>query len=152
MIYTCELKEQPGEPVLAIRTRTNMEKLPQFLGTAYGAIMKYLSEIGEYPSGPPYAAYYNMDMQDLDVEAGFPVSKALPGKDEIVSGEILSGKHVACFHVGPYAESVPAYEALTNWVKENKYEPTGVAYEFYLNDPAQTAETELQTRIVFPLK
>lgn len=121
------------------------------MGSAYGLIMKYLSEIGEYPSGVPYAAYYNMDMQDLDVEAGFPVSKALPGKNEIMTGEILAGKHAACLHTGPYCESVPAYEALTQWVKDNGYTPTGVAFEFYLNDPAQTPESDLRTRIVFPL-
>jgi effector-binding domain-containing protein len=92
-----------------------------------------------------------MDMQDLDVEAGFPVTRALPGKNDIKSGEILAGKHAACLHVGPYAQSVPAYDALARWTEENGYTPTGVAFEFYLNDPTQTPQAELQTRIVFPL-
>ncbi|MFZ5649453.1 MAG: GyrI-like domain-containing protein [Bacillota bacterium] len=151
MNYKCELVEQPGQPVLSIRTRTTVENLPQVLGTAYDAIMKYLLEMGEFPSGAPFAAYYNMDMQDLDVEAGFPVSKALPVKEGIMAGEILAGKHITCLHVGPYTESGPAYDALTQWAGENGYTPTGVAFEFYLNDPAQTPESELRTKIVFPL-
>ena len=39
----------------------------------------------------PFAAYYNMDMSALDVEAGFPVSKNLPGKDNIKAGKIDGG-------------------------------------------------------------
>ncbi|MFZ5645668.1 MAG: GyrI-like domain-containing protein [Bacillota bacterium] len=152
MGYKCELAEQPGQPVLSIRTRTTLENLPRFLGAAYGQIMKYLSEVGEYPAGAPYAAYHNMDMQDLDVEAGFPVSKTLPGKDEVRPGEILAGKHAYCLYTGPYCDCSPAYDELTQWVKEKGYIPTGVAIEFYLNDPAQTPESELQTKIVFPLK
>lgn len=128
-----------------------MGNLPQVLGAAYGSIMQYLAEIGEYPSGAPFAAYYNMDMQDLDVEVGFPVSKTIPGKNEIKPGEIPAGKHAACLHVGRYSEVEPAYNALMQWIKENGYTPTGVAYEFYLNDPSRTPETELQTRIAFPL-
>ena len=46
----------------------------------------------------------------------------------------------------------PAYNALSQWIADNGYEPTGVAYEMYLNDPMQTLPQELRTQIVFPLK
>jgi effector-binding domain-containing protein len=47
---------------------------------------------------------------------------------------------------------VPAYEALARWIEENGYEPAGVAYEMYLNDPTETPPGQLQTQIVFALK
>jgi effector-binding domain-containing protein len=93
-----------------------------------------------------------MDMQDLDVEIGFPVSGSLPGKGEIQPGEIPGGKAATCLHVGPYTEVGPAYEALMQWIMENGFEATGVAYEMHLNDPAQTPPEELKTQIVFPMK
>jgi effector-binding domain-containing protein len=37
-------------------------------------------------------------------------------------------------------------------MEENGYQPTGVAYEVYLNDPDETPPEELQTQIAFPLK
>jgi effector-binding domain-containing protein len=46
----------------------------------------------------------------------------------------------------------PAYEELSQWVKDQGYETTGVVYEMYLNRPDQTSPAELQTQIVFPLK
>jgi effector-binding domain-containing protein len=152
MSYQCEVKEQPPQPTLSIRTTTSVQALPQVLGQAYGAIAHYLGALGEQPAGAPFAAYYNMDMENLDVEIGIPVAKKLAGKDEIKAGELPGGKVATCLHVGPYSEVEPAYAALSEWIEANGYQPTGVAYEMYLNDPNQTPPQELQTQIMFPLK
>jgi effector-binding domain-containing protein len=152
MSYQCEVKEQPPQPTLSIRTTTSVQALPQVLGQAYGAIAHYLGALGEQPAGAPFAAYYNMDMENLDVEIGIPVAKKLAGKDEIKAGELPGGKVATCLHVGPYSEVEPAYAALSEWIEANGYQPTGVAYEMYLNDPNQTPPQELQTQIVFPLQ
>jgi len=69
-----------------------LETMAQVLGKAYGAIAQYLGELGEQPAGPPFVAYYNMDMQALDVEIGFPVSRKLSGKGDIQASEIPGGK------------------------------------------------------------
>lgn len=152
MQYKIELLEQPAQPVISIRTRAAVGDLPQVLGSAYGAIMLYLGELGEHPSGAPFTAYYNMDMQDLDIEIGFPVPGILPGENEMKPGEIPAGKQVSCIHKGPYSQIEPAYNALMQWVAKNGYTATGAAYEFYLNEPCKTPESELLTRIVFPLR
>ena len=152
MSYTCEIREQAAQPVLSIRTRTPVQELPQAFGRAYGEIALYLGELGEHPAGPPFAAYYNMDMQDLDVEIGFPVSRVLSGKGEIQPGEIPAGRVATCLHTGPYGEIEPAYNALSKWIQGNGYEAAGVAYEMYLNDPEETPPQELKTQILFPLK
>ena len=77
MSYHCEVKEQPVQKTLSIRTRAAVQDLPQVFGEGYGAIAQYLGELGEQPIGPPFAAYYNMDMDNLDVEFGFPVARPL---------------------------------------------------------------------------
>ena len=152
MSYNCELVEAAPQPTLSIRTTTSVQELPQELGKAYGAIAQYLGELGEQPAGAPFAGYFNMDMSNLEVEIGFPVSRAFPGKDDIKPSEIPGGKSARCLYTGPYNEIEPAYNALTAWAEENGYQTTGVAYEFYLNDPQETPPQELMTQIVFPLK
>ncbi|MBN1425218.1 GyrI-like domain-containing protein [Candidatus Fermentibacteria bacterium] len=152
MSYQCELREQPAQPTLAIRTRTSVQNLPQVIGKAFGDIAQYLAQLGQYPAGAPFAAYHNMDMQDLDVELGFPVPKDLPGKGEIKAGHIPGGKFGVVIHTGPYDKIGPAYEALTKWIADKGYEVTGVAYEYYLNDPDETKPEDLKTQVVFPLK
>ena len=152
MDYVCELKEGSDQPVLSRRLRTSVDRLPQVMGETYGAIAGYLAEIAEAPAGPPFAAYYNMDMQDLDVEIGFPVAKKLPGRGDIQAGEIPAGKMAACLHIGPYSDVHLAYNALFQWVQEQGHEATGVAYETYLNDPGETPPQELRTQVVLRLR
>ena len=152
MSHKCEIYEQAAQPSLTIRTNSSVEKLPQVLGESYGALGQYLGSLGETPSGAPFVAYYNMNMEDLDIEIGFPVSKSLPGSGSIQSSQMPAGKFATCLYKGPYNECGPAYEALTHWVQEHGYETTGVAYEFYLNDPTETPPQELKTQIIFQLK
>jgi effector-binding domain-containing protein len=151
MSYTCEVKEQAAQPALAIRTRSAVEHLPEVLGQAYGQIFTYLGELGEGPAGAPYMGYYNMDMQDLDVEIGVPVNRALPGKEAVQSKQLPGGKVVTCLYIGPYHEMRPAYDAINQYIQEHGLLPTGVVYEIYISDPSQTPPQELQTLIVFPL-
>ena len=150
--FHCELIERPAQPVLSIRARTSVQNLPILFGKVYGIIGQYLGELRQQPSGAPFTAYYNMDMQDLDVEIGFPVARPLPGKGEVLAGEIPAGRYAACLHIGPYDAIETAYNALQAWLKEHGHEATGVSYEFYLNDPQQVPPQELQTQVLFPVK
>jgi effector-binding domain-containing protein len=97
-------------------------------------------------------AYYNMDMQNLDIEIGFPVPEKLEGQGAVRASRIPGGRLAACTYTGPYQDMAPAYDALARMVREQGLKATGVAYEIYLNDPQTTPPGELQTRILFPLK
>ncbi len=152
MAIQCESYDRPAQPVLMIRKQAAVQNLPQVLGEAYGMLAQYLGEIGETPAGAPYVAYFNMDMQALDIEIGFPVGRVLPGRDVILAGEIPGGKIVTSLHIGPYSECGPAYQAMNEWIQVHGYEAAGPAYEFYLNDPQETPPAELKMQIVFPLK
>lgn len=151
MTYPCELKQQTAQPALTVRTRAAVQDLPQLFGQCYSAIMQYLGELGEQPAGMPFAAYYNMDMQNLDIEIGLPVAQVIAGKGEIRASEFPGGNLASVLHVGPYDQCGPAYDALTQWINEHGYEPTGVAYEIYYSEP-NTPPQEIKTQIVFPLK
>jgi effector-binding domain-containing protein len=151
MTYPCELKDLPNQPVLSIRIHTDVLNLPQALGEAYGAIAAYLAELGDTSAGAAFAAYYNMDMQDLDMAAGFTVSKSLPAREPVESTEIPAGQYATCLYTGPYNEIGKGYDELMDWIKEHHLEPTGLAYEFYLDDPAQTHPDILRTEIRFPV-
>lgn len=151
MEYKCELFESNDQPVLSIRTRTSVEALPAMIGPAYGKIMARMSELAVEATGSPFVAYYNLDMQDLDVEFGFPVAEKLEGQGEIHPGSIPGGWKATTTHVGPYQELASAYDKLNQFVKAQGKEPTGVAYEYYL-DPPDVPQEKTRTIIVFPLK
>lgn len=152
MSHECKIEERSVQPTLSVRTRTPVAKLPDVMGPAFGQIMAYLGGQGAYPAGPPYAAYYNMDMDDLDVEIGMPVAQPLAGQGEVQASEISAGRVACTVHTGPYEELGKAYAALEQFMAAQNVDGTGVAYEFYLNDPGEAKPNELQTEIVIPLK
>ena len=150
--YEIEVIETEAQPVLSIREITSVEDLPEEVGTAYQAILNHMNLMGEEPSDMPFIAYYNMDMDNLDVEIGFPTSRELAGIHDIDVSEIPAGLKVVCMYQGPYNEMKPVYEAMNEWIEENEYEPTGVIYEFYYNSPEEVPESELLTKIMFLLE
>ena len=122
------------------------------MGQVYGGIMQHLESKRSFPAGPPFAAYYNMDMQDLDVEIGIPVSGAMAGTGELQAGEIPGGRFAACIYTGPYHEISAGYNALAEWMEAQGLKSSGLALEFYLNDPTSTPPAALQNQILFQLK
>ncbi len=152
MSYKCEIIERDAQNTLSIRTTSSVQNLPEVLGKNYGVIMQYLGQLNEQMVGAPFVAYYNMDMQNLDIEIGIPVAKKISSKDEIKASEIPRGKYASCLYIGPYSGVAPAYETLAKYIEDQGYEPTGIAYELYLNDPSVVSPEELQTEILFPLK
>ena len=111
MDFDCKTQTLPAQPVLTVRTHTPVEGLQQVLGQAYMRIFEHLQELGQQPAGAPFVAYYNMDMQNLDLEIGFPVATLLPARDEVLSREIPEFKAATCLYLGPYPGMAAAYDA-----------------------------------------
>lgn len=152
MNYICQVTEESKIDVLCIHTQSSVENLPIVLDQCYGELMTYMQVHGVGMMGAPYVAYYNMDMNALDIEVGVAVSMLTEGNDRIQSDTLPAGKYIATLHVGPYKKIEPAYRALMTYMEEHNLEANGVAYEFYLNDPQDTLEDELQTKVLFKLK
>ena len=152
MTYEIKIKELPKRNTLSIRTRSSVQNLPQVIGESYGSIMQYLSELGGNPVGMPFVIFYNLDMQDLDIEIGFPVAKKFPDKDNVKASEISAGKYATTIHTGPYDKMEPAYNQMNQWIKDNGYEAIGWCIELYFNDPGEVGMENAKTEIQFPLK
>ena len=148
-----ELIQQAEQFTLHVRLKTSVAGLNEAFDKNFALIESYLSEIGEQPAAAPYAAYYNHDMQDLDVEMGFPVAKALPGRDEIKAGIIPAFEQAVCgIHKGSYNSLDETYGQIYQYIADNNFEISGAHYDFYISNPDNTSENELITRIAIPVK
>lgn len=148
MTWKIELKEKPLQHTLVIRRRAAVGDLPKIIGECYMKIGKYLGELGESPTGAPFVAYHNMDMENLDLELGFPVGKPLPGKDDIAAGQIPAGPFVTALYKGPYSKMEELYNEMMKWMADNGYEMAGAAFEYYLNSPAEVKDESEYLTIV----
>ncbi|MFH5836142.1 GyrI-like domain-containing protein [Proteiniclasticum sp. C24MP] len=147
-----EVRQQHYQPVLSIRTRTDVTRLPDLIADSYSRIGAYLNELDIEPEGAPFIAYYNRDMNDLDVEMGFPVDDVIPGDRDMCPGEIEEGRMVTCMYVGPYEGMKEVYGEMHRYIEEKGLQTKGPAYETYYNSPEEVENPEeLMTRIDLPV-
>ena len=152
MEHAFQILETPAAPVLCKKVRSPVGELPALLGQVFQELAQYLVAQGQPPSQAPYVAYFNLDMENLDLEIGFPLTKKVEGQGDLLAGEIPAGTKATAIHRGPYDQLAPVYDSLNTYIADQGYIPTGVVYEYYLNSPAEVAMEDLLTQIVFLLK
>ncbi len=146
------LIQQPCMHTLSIRRNINfMEEFSELAGYSFSKIIAYLNSLNELPGGEPFVCFHNMDLENLDVEIGFPAASPLNGKEDITVGEIKSQKTVSAIDLGPYEKQDPTLEELFSWIQSSGCEMKGEIYYHYLND-TERPENELLTKMVIPLK
>lgn len=151
MSLAFSIVDREAQPVLSIQTRTSMRDLPEVILQSLASVGETLAERRLQPSGPAFVAYYNLDMHDMLVEIGFPVASAIKSENPVQMRVIPGGPVGMCKYIGSYQELATVYQQLSAYIESQGREPTGVSYEFYINDPSSTPPNELETHIVFPL-
>lgn len=150
-ISKINLLEQPEQHVLSIRTTIHFNDYPNTAKQAYRAIMEYASCNGLLLSGGPFVCYHNDNLENLDVEMGFPVAKPVSGNNDIAAYTIPVQKAVSGIFLGAYEDTDPLMIEIMQWIKEHGYEQQGKIYNYYLNDDDRNT-SELLTQIVVPIK
>ena len=140
---------------VAIRsTALTMEKIVEAMNKDYTKLMGYIAEHGKQIAGAPYCFYTNAseDYTQFDIELGIPVSDAISVSGEIFMSKTYEGKALVGTHKGAYKDLEITYCALMDYAKENSIGITNDCYDYYINNPADTSESELLTQVVFPIK
>jgi effector-binding domain-containing protein len=146
------VQEFPARPTVEVRRVSSIEGVRDVFDAGYGDLWQYLSAQGAQAAGPPFAIYHNMDMSALEMTLGFPVAQPLPGDGNVQGGLFPAGRWATTLHTGPYDDLRNAYAALEAWATAQGYTPSGIACEFYLNDPRDVPPEEYQTQVMFQLQ
>lgn len=148
MSYSIQLVDQAAIPTLSVRRRSAVQDLPAVLGQAYGDVMQFAGGQGLKTLGPAFTIYYNMNMDDLDMEIGFVSKEWVPDSGTVQKSEIPAGKYISALYTGPYTEMTELYEAMSRFMIERGLVPTGTACEFYFNSPLEVPENQLKTQVL----
>ena len=149
------IEECPAAEALTVTAVMTMAEMPAWFGQALGRVMAEQQAQNLQPQGMPFARYagYDEATGKFTMTAGIPVSAG--GKSAGDNKLVKYGPFIALkgMHAGPYDELTVSYQALEKYAKDNGIELEGVAWEYYLSDPAEaTVPTLLQTLIAMPLK
>jgi effector-binding domain-containing protein len=146
-----QIKETPEQNTASIRLTTSVAELPQIVGTCFGEVAGVMLAQQVPFAGFPFVIYYNMDMQALDAEIGFPVGRPIEAAGRVKPSKLPAGKVVSELHTGPYAKLSETYEKVMASIQRDGLKVAPWMYESYLNSPEEVPESELKTEICFPL-
>ena len=150
-----EITNQKSQIAVALKKESaTMAEISVLATEGLQKVFGFLTQRGIEIAGAPYLAYKdgNADFSRFDVELGIPVSEEVAVSGEFFMGKTCEGKAITAMHKGAYKDVDATYTALMEYMAENNLESTGVYYDYYINDPADTPESELLTQIVFPIK
>jgi len=157
--------------VATIRSIVAAEDFADFMSDALSLVSTALREAGIPPAGPPFARYFAMGPDGLDIAAGFPVAEPFlgasgahplpePGGVEAVPSSVIvhpdelpAGPAAVATHVGSYQ----GLEATWNWLRE-RVDAMGRElgedpWEVYFIGPGSGVdEAEWRTELVWPLR
>ena len=150
-----EVTEQESQIAVAVKKENaTMAEISALTTEGLQKVFGFLARQGAEIAGAPYLAYSNSnaDFTQFDVEMGIPVGEEMAVGGEFFMSKTCKGKAVTATHKGAYKDIEVVYTALMRYMAENKLESTGVYYDYYISNPADTPESELLTQVVFPIK
>ena len=150
-----EVKEMQSQATVAVKKENaTMAEISVLATEGLQKVFGFLAKQGAQMAGAPYLAYKNgnADFTQFDVELGIPIAEEVPVKGEFFMSKTCDGKAATVMYKGAYKDIEPAYTALMEYMAANSLESTGVYYDYYISNPADTPESELLTEVVFPIK
>ncbi len=130
---------------------------PKLANIYRGKLAEYLKKNNLKSAGAPMAWYRKLKAPYF-FEAGIPVNKAggKPVKGVQVR-EMPAGKVIIAHFFGPFELFHQGYDAIKEFMKDNKKVAAGAPYEIYITDPIgkdgkPVDPYKIQTDIVFPIK
>ena len=156
IINITDTTELPMTVVYIKDSALNSERLSKKLADIYGNKLAMLVKKHQLKVIAPPIAWFKSQKAPFFFEAGLPVEKAPKKK---IKGLLIkktgSKRALIAHYFGPYAETAQAYQALKEWLKENKKKQTSAPYEVYIDDPYDSELNlkdpyKVQTDIIFP--
>ncbi len=134
------------------------ERISTKLGNIYAVkLAEYIKKNNLKTAGAPMA-WYKKQKAPYFFEAGIPVNKK--GAKAVAAVQVRdlpAGKAVIAHFFGPFNLLPQGYDAIKEWMKDNKKVGAGAPYEIYITDPIDKKGKpvdpyKIQTDIIFPIK
>jgi effector-binding domain-containing protein len=150
--YEIGARALPDQNTAVQRGEVPAVELPDWLANAFRTVHKYLQRIGTSPSGPPFARFTFL-ADSVAVEAGFPVSKRVPGDTDVQPSVLPGGQAAVTTHIGRYEDLDKAYQAIQAWLDKHGFVPAGPHWEVYYTDPSADPDpSRWRTEVVAPYR
>ncbi|HEX5340338.1 MAG TPA: SRPBCC family protein [Gammaproteobacteria bacterium] len=139
------------------KTTTDGRDVANALDAAYAQAQAFIAAHHLKVNGAPMAVTRVWDPahNNYEFDAALPASwdrMTVPANSAVKLGQTLGGQVVLATYTGPYSGTGKVYDQIAAWLAANGLTATGLSWEQYLNDPANTPDARLVTRIYTPVR
>lgn len=134
------------------------ERISLKLAKIYGTrLPDFIKQANLTITGPPIA-WYKTNKAPFFFEAGIPINKKPAKLPKGFFVKSIGGDNAVIAHFyGPYAITSMGYDAIIDYITDNKKKRNGLPYEMYITEPVgkdgkAIDPYKVQTDIVFPYK
>jgi effector-binding domain-containing protein len=135
---------------------TDDQTIAAAIGGAFEKVGMFMAKNGLRQDGAPITINTKWDASGYQFDAAIPVDRA-PDKPVVADSPVqvkttYGGKALKVVHKGAYRGMEATYDKLVAWMAAYGYESAGSPWDEYVSDPGDTAEADLVTNIVMPVK
>ena len=146
----------PEQTYIGIPNQCTLNELGVVMKKDFETLYDFMKENDISMDGVPFCIYNRFDIFRKEAEyiACIPVKKELSLPQGWVKGKVLPQEALKTIHRGAYLYLGNAWMTAMNYarIKKMKTGKMPVGYEFYPNNPYDTAEEDLLTEIYLPLR
>jgi len=152
-MHVFEFRDVPSQPALFIAATCRRDDIGATLMALLPETYRSLERFGVAQAGPPFCRYMSHSGDEIDVEAGLPVSEAVGARDlRVLSGSIGGCTAAFAVHRGPYSTLGDTFAALEHWIVEQGRVPRNGRWASYVTDPSEFPDPEnWVTEIYWPV-
>lgn len=153
MSQSFEIRDVPAKPAIFIAATCRRDDIGSTLMELLPENHRALHRLGARQDGPPFCRYVSHTGEEIDVEAGLPVSERVATGDlRVLSGTIGGCRAAFTVHRGPYSTLGDTYAALEDWIVDQGHVPGDGRWASYVTDPSDEPDPEnWVTEIYWPV-
>ena len=106
-------------------------------------------------AGAPLTISTSMSADSYIFDAGLPIDRLpeseIAADSPVKIGQTTGGNSLKVIHQGPYQKLGETYEKISAYLAAHGMEERDRRWEQYMNDPGNTAESDLLTHIYVPI-
>jgi effector-binding domain-containing protein len=143
-----------AKTIIYVKGSGTWDKTFDIISGSFKKIKTYLDKEGIKPDGLPMTIFTATDDTGFEYQAAVPIAEAPknPPRGELAIGHSPEGKALKFVHRGSYEDLDNTYEAITNYLDDQRLEAKDMFIEEYETDPATTDIKKLVVHVYVLIK
>jgi effector-binding domain-containing protein len=143
-----------AKTIIYVKGTGTWDKAFDIISGSFKKIKTYLDKEGIKPDGLPMTIFTATDDTGFEYQAAVPIAAVPknPPHGELAVGHSPEGKALKFIHRGSYEDLDNTYEAITNYLDDQRLEAKDMFIEEYETDPATTDAKKLVVHVYVLIK